>query len=108
MNKISTALILGAGAGLIDVIPMLVMKLDWHANAAAFVHWVAMGVVIVYVNLPLKGWLKGLLLSLLLILSTLFMVMKESPRDMVPIFVSTVILGSLIGWLSEKRNAAQT
>ncbi len=38
MNDIFIALIIGIVAGIIDVIPMLIQKLDKFANLSAFTH----------------------------------------------------------------------
>jgi uncharacterized membrane protein len=44
MQKLLISLFIGIIAGIIDVIPMIVQKLDKYANMSAFIHWIIMGV----------------------------------------------------------------
>ncbi len=102
MKKLKIALFLGIGAGILDIIPMLFMQLSRFAVSAAFVHWIVAGIVITFVKVPLKGWLKGWIFSMLLVLSTIILVAQNTPGDILPMLVSSTILGMLIGWLSER------
>lgn len=40
MHKLAIAILIGAGAGALDIIPMLVRKAELHIMASAFTHWV--------------------------------------------------------------------
>ena len=46
MDKILIALLIGVVAGLIDVIPMIIQKMEKSANLSAFSHWVVLGLII--------------------------------------------------------------
>lgn len=99
MITILLSLCIGIAAGIIDIIPMIIQKLDKHATVSAFVHWVVLGVVITHVQIPgLDGWLKGLVLAVLLTLPVLIIVAKADKKSIVPILAMTVILGSLVGF----------
>lgn len=99
MMSIILSLLIGIAAGIIDVIPMILQKLDKHATVSAFVHWVVLGVVITHVQIPgLDGWLKGLVLAILLTLPVLIIVSKADKKSAIPILAMTVILGSLVGF----------
>ena len=58
MSKLSISLIIGIIAGIIDVTPMIIQKLDKYACLSAFVHWVILGIVISYIEMPVAPWLK--------------------------------------------------
>jgi hypothetical protein len=49
MNNILIALFIGIVAGIIDVIPMLIKKIDKFASLSAFAHWVVLGLIIPFV-----------------------------------------------------------
>lgn len=46
MNDLLIAIIIGLVAGLIDVTPMVIMKLEKVANISAFVHYFVLGLII--------------------------------------------------------------
>lgn len=91
-------ILLGAIAGVIDVIPMLAMKLPLAANLSAFSLWVVAGFLVQHTSLKLNSLAKGLVISLLVFLSTAFLIGQNDPADLIPPLVMTVILGSLLGW----------
>jgi len=43
MKKIYLGLLIGALAGIIDIIPMWLQKLSWDADLSAFVMWLVEG-----------------------------------------------------------------
>lgn len=102
MRKFKIALILGLSAGIIDVIPMIIQKINWYANTSAFVHWLVMGVVITYLDMPLKGWLKGLIIGEAACLPIAIIVLKTEPVSVIPITIMSAILGSAVGLFGEK------
>ena len=103
MKSILLALVLGAGAGIIDIIPMLIQKLDKYATCSAFVQWLVLGLVITFIKIPgVDGWLKGLITAVLLSLPIIIIVMKNDFRSIFIILFMSAFLGSLVGWVSEK------
>lgn len=50
MNNILIAITIGLVAGMIDVIPMMIQKLDKSSNISAFIHYFALGLIIPFVN----------------------------------------------------------
>lgn len=102
MKKITASLIIGVIAGVIDVIPMIIQGLDWYSNISAFVFWIIMGFVISYISIPLKSWKKGLLVAGLSALPIMIIVAASDPVSIIPIAIMTVVLGSLVGFLTEK------
>ena len=101
-NKIIKGISLGIIAGIIDVIPMILQNMNWDANLSAFTHWVIAGFVISISDLRLHPALKGLVLSLLLLIPVGVLVAWEDPIGLIPMFIMTVILGTLLGYFIEK------
>jgi len=102
MNKILLSLALGAFAGIIDIIPMLMQKLDKHSIASAFIQWVILGFVITHMEFGIEGWLKGLIVAVILSVPVIVLVVKTDPKSSVPIIVMSAILGSVVGFVGDK------
>ncbi len=101
MDKIYLVLIFGIIAGLIDIAPMLMMKLPWNANFSAFLTWLIAAFFIATSNLAVAGIIKGLVVSFLLVLPVLFII-EGGFEKRIPIIVMTLILGSLLGYFIGK------
>ena len=93
MNNILIALIIGIIAGTIDVIPMIIQKLDKSANLAAFSHWVVLGLIIPFVDWNIDPWLKGLIIGEIAIIPTLFIVFPKDKKALIPMIIMSAILG---------------
>ncbi len=109
MGKIQKGLLLGAAAGVIDVIPMLLQNLSWNADASAFLVWVSVGLFIAVADIKINSILKGLLIACLITVPHMIVIGEKEPLTVIPIAVMTVILGSLLGFVNgklESKNAA--
>jgi len=102
LKKTQLGILLGIIIGIIDVIPMIFQNMSWSANLSAFFHWVILGYLISITNLKLKGWVKGLFLSILTIIPITFLVWWNDHSAIIPMSISTIIFGSLLGFLIEK------
>ena len=99
MKTIIIGIILGIAAGIIDVIPMIIKKLTWDANISAFSMWVIVGFFIATIDLNMNPILKGILISFLVLIPCAFLIGWKEPKSLFPIFVMTLILGGLLGFL---------
>jgi hypothetical protein len=97
MKNILIALIMGIVAGIIDVIPMVIQKLDMYSCVSAFIHWVVLGLVIPYVTWNIKPWLKGLLIAELTAISIMIIVYPQYPISLIPMIIFSAILGAGVG-----------
>ena len=97
MNDILIALLIGVVAGIIDVIPMLIQKMNKAANLSAFTHWVVLGLIIPFVSWDIAPWLKGLVIAELSAVPVLFMVGTEDKKAILPIVVMSALLGAAVG-----------
>jgi hypothetical protein len=101
-NTIVVGVLLGAVAGVLDVIPMLLQGLTWDANLSAFFLWVVSGFMLATSNLKLAPVLKGMLIPFICLLPSAFIIGWKEPFSLVPIGVMTLILGALLGFVHSK------
>jgi hypothetical protein len=89
---------IGIVAGIIDVLPMIAQKMNWVANLSAFMQWLALGLVIPYVDWPLVApWLKGAIIALLFAIPILLIVGAEDKKALMPITIMSLLLGAGVG-----------
>ena len=91
-------ILLGIIAGIIDVIPMIIMKLTWDANISAFSMWVVISFFLSNSQLKLPSVFKGLLYSFLTLLPSAVIIGWSDPKSLLPIIAMTILLGSLLGF----------
>ena len=97
-NRAVVGVAIGACAGVIDVVPMVLQGLTWDANISAFIQWIVVGFVVSTSTIKVKGAAKGLTLSLLLILPVAVLIGWKQPANLIPVGITTTILGSMLGW----------
>lgn len=98
MNNILIAIIIGIVAGIIDVTPMIIMKLDKTANFSAFFHYFILGVIIPFVNWDIEPWLKGIIISSLAALPIMIIVYQKDKKALIPMSIFAIVLGAGIGF----------
>ncbi len=98
MKRIKLGILFGLAAGIIDVIPMIIQKISWDANLSALSFWIVAGFVIAVSTDFLKGALKGIVLSILLLVPVGFLVGWQNPRDLIPMVIANIILGAALGY----------
>jgi hypothetical protein len=102
VNITLKGVLLGVLAGVIDIIPMIIQKLDWSANISAFIFWVVAGFIIATSSLNFKGTLKGMVISCILMIPPAVLIGWKEPLSLIPIFGMTLILGGALGFTLEK------
>ncbi len=93
MSDILIALIIGIVAGIIDVIPMIIQKMEKSANFSAFSHWVVLGLIIPFVAWDIAPWLKGLIIAEISAIPVLFIVAEKDKKAILPVTIMSAILG---------------
>ena len=84
--------------GVIDILPMIKMKLDKSAIFSAFVFYLIVPFIIYNTDLfGMPWWLRGGVITVLLALPVIILVTKEGLSGAVPIAAMSVVLGTLIG-----------
>ena len=124
MKKIHLGILLGIVAGIIDVIPMVLQNLTWDANLSAFSLWVVSGVLIATTDIKMtessgrshdsgimhrsesdatiKSVANGILIPFIVLLPSAIIIGWKEPFSLIPIFIMTLILGSMLGFLINK------
>lgn len=98
MKTIFLTALIGVIAGVIDVLPMLKMKLDRYSIASAFVFYFFMPFIIFNTNLfGMVWWLKGAIVTVVLAAPVIILVAKEDRKSILPMAANSVVLGTLIG-----------
>lgn len=97
-NNIVLGLLLGVVMGVLDVIPMMMQGLTWDANLSAFSLWVVAGFMLATSNLKLKSIWKGIVISFLCLLPSVFIIGWNDLFSLVPVGAMTLILGALLGF----------
>ena len=97
MNNILITIIIGLAAALIDVIPMIIQKLDKVSCISAFIHYFMLGLIIPFVNWELTPWLKGMVISLMMALPVMVIVYSKDKKAIIPMIIFALILGAGIG-----------
>ena len=98
MKKSITGIILGILAGIIDIIPMIIMDLTWDANLSALTMWIIIGFLIASVDLKINTIIKGIVISFLVLLPSAILIGWNDPATLIPIVIMTIILGGLLGF----------
>lgn len=102
MNNLLIAITIGLVAGLIDVVPMLIKKLDRTSCISAFVHYFALGLIIPFVNWEMAPWIKGIVIASLTALPIMIIVYNKDKKAILPMIIFSVILGAGIGLAGAK------
>ena len=98
MSKTKVGLIIGIIFGIVDIIPMILMKMTWDTLVSAFLMCVIGGFLISTSNLKLNNTLKGTLIFFLIAFPMMIVVVAGSPQELVPMLVTNLIIGSLMGY----------
>jgi hypothetical protein len=98
MKNILFTILIGCIAGIIDILPMLKMKLNKYAISSAFTFYFIIPFIIFNIKLLENlWWLKGGIITLVLSIPTIIIISKEDKKSILPIASMAIILGSLIG-----------
>ena len=91
MDHFTLALMTGAVAGALDIIPMIAQKLSFRSCLSAFLQYFFAGPIVFYSNLPyLPWWADGMAVPVVLILT-------GKDRKAAPvILLNALLLGFLI------------
>ena len=98
MKRILIGIGIGAAAGIIDVIPMILMKLTWDANISAFSMWLVIGFFLSISSLKINKFMEGILFSFLVLLPGAILIGWNDPMSLIPIIIMTTLLGAGSGF----------
>ncbi len=97
MSPLLLSMLIGIVVGVIDIIPMVVQKLEKRAIASAFLQYFFLSIIIVNIDLPgIAWWLQGGIISLALSLPVVIII-SANDKKAIPIITSmAVVLGTVI------------
>ena len=98
MDHLTLSLVVGAAAGVLDVIPMLAQKLPFRSCLSAFAVYLFAAVLVFYSDLPyLPWWADGMAVTVMISLPVV-MTFTGRDRKAIPIVLANaLLLGFLIG-----------
>jgi len=97
MQILLTAVV-GLVAGVIDILPMIKMKIDKYAISSAFVFYFTMPFIVYYSTfLESLWWLRGGLIVFVLALPIIIAVAKQDKKGILPMSIMAIVLGTAIG-----------
>jgi hypothetical protein len=98
MNVLFIGVIVGALAGALDALPMIIKKLDRKDTVSAFVQWFFASIVIALVDIPgVAWWLEGSIIGVALATPIVIIVSKTDKKSVSVILITSVALGALVG-----------
>lgn len=98
MRNLMFTVLIGALAGIVDILPMIKMKLDKYSIASAFVFYFILPFVILNIDLfGMAWWSKGGVTAFALAMPMIILVAKEDRKSIPPMVVMSLVLGTLIG-----------
>ena len=97
-NKVKVGLIVGIIFGIVDIIPMILMKMTWDTLVSAFLMCIIGGFLISTSSLKLNKTLKGTLIFFLMAIPIMILVVVGSPQELIPMLITNLIIGSLMGY----------
>lgn len=98
MKTILLTTLIGLIAGVIDVLPMIKMKLDKYAISSALMFYIILPFIIYNTDLfGMTWWLKGGIIALALAIPIIIIVSKEDKKSIAPMAIMSVVLGTFIG-----------
>ncbi len=99
MNNVFISILIGSAAGLVDIIPMIIKKLDRLFILSAFSMWVSVGILSWNLTLVKIPALNSLLFALLVFAPLSFLVYRLDRAAMIQVCVTMVVLGLLTGFI---------
>jgi hypothetical protein len=102
MYNFLIAALIGLSAGIIDVVPMIIMKLDKTSCISAFTHYLVLGFIIPFIDFGINPIITGIIVSFITALPVMVIVYAKDKKAIIPITIFSIILGAAIGFAGDK------
>ncbi len=96
-RRVLMGLALGAGAGILDLVPMIFQRLPLEAMISAFSMWIAVGVLVSTSSMALPSPVRGTSVALLVLAPCAVLIGAKEPIAVIPVAAITLVLGSVLG-----------
>jgi hypothetical protein len=103
-KKIGVAFIIGLVAGLIDLIPLVMVSVPLLNMVSILLFWIITSCFVANVTLFKNSLLNGLVLSTVNMLPLVLVIYTINPKDFLPMLSMALILGPLVGYLNGRFN----
>ncbi|MBN2401303.1 MAG: hypothetical protein JXN64_02790 [Spirochaetes bacterium] len=98
MKTLLISMVVGIMAGVLDILPMIIQKMNKRAIISAFLQYFFVSIIIINIDLPgIAWWLKGSIISFALALPIIIIVSDQDKKAAPIIGIMAIILGALIG-----------
>ncbi len=98
MREFLITISVGIVVGIIDIIPMIKMKINKHDILSAFTFYLIIPFIIFNTNIEGMAWyLKGGIITFLLSLPIQIMVYQNDKKAVLIMSTSSIVLGTLVG-----------
>lgn len=99
MHNIIIPIIIGFGIGIIDIVPMIIKKLDLMFILSAMTMWILVGFLIPKIDISDLFWVRGCLMAVIMFLPLSFLIFRLDRSALIQISITTLLLGALSGYL---------
>lgn len=100
MNEYLYKILIGAAAGAIDIIPMIIKREKLSSTISAFIHWLVAGFIIGSLQMDIQPWAKGLIFGELLAVPMIIVVGAKDKTAIIPMIIMSGILGLIVAIVS--------
>jgi hypothetical protein len=101
MKSYLISLLIGLIAAVIDIVPMIIRRMDRLFIISAFFVWIVLGVFIPKINFVSISFLNGIIVSVLFVLPMAFLIYKLDQKGLPIVIVTTIVLGCGVGFFSK-------
>lgn len=100
MSNFLISLLIGLFIGTIDIIPMVIKKLDRLFILSAFSMWVIISIILSNLKFTGNVVVNSIFLTLTIFIPISFLVYRVDPGAIIQVIITTVILGAILGVLN--------
>lgn len=101
LSAFALSICIGIAIGVVDILPMIKLKLPRYTIIASFIHFFVATVVIFHTSIPyVPWWLKGGVLGFALMAPMLIHVGHSDKKPLPVIAANAVVFGSVAGILA--------
>ncbi len=98
MNKMIIVLGIGFIAGVLDLIPLVMVNAPLFNMLSIVSFWLVTAYIVSISKIVQNKTINGLLISVLLMVPMALAVSATNPKDFLPMFFMAIVLGPLVGF----------
>lgn len=102
MRNLLIVLLIGLGAGILDLVPLLWADVPLFNMLAIIAFWLSTSFFIDRTHLFDNALLNGLVIAVILMVPMALAVAATNPRDFAPMMLMAILLGPFVGLLTSK------